>query len=566
MTSAPIFCRKNFLRPAVVLFFYLFFSITSLCQLKSNSLQRSPSDKVFHSLNTQTCNGSLGDPIVNVTFGSGPNFGSPLNTGVTNLQYLASECPNDGQYTIANYTGNCWNNTWFSITDHTSDPNGYFMLINASYQPSDFYVQTINGLCSGTTYQFSAWILNIMKTLNAISPNITFSIEKTDGTVIQSYNTGTIAQTSAPLWQQYGFYFSTPIGVSSVVIRMKNNAPGGIGNDLALDDIQFRPAGPLTNVAIQNMPGDSVNICNSSLTLSANIESCYLSNEYQWQVSVNNGSWNDIVGATTTSYTIPVQPAAKYKYRLLVAQSGNIQTATCRVNSNVITVVVVPDAVVQNVNAGICIGRTYTLPSGTVVNAAGYYQDTVRYPFGCDSLISFVNLHTAYPPTIQISKSNDVTCSLGLSQLQATGGESYSWSPAATLDNPNIANPVATPAATTMYHVTVTNSDGCSNEDSILVNVTIDLSNAVLMPNAFTPNGDGLNDCFGVKHVGQISNLQFSIYNRWGERVFYATNPSQCWDGTYKGKKLKADVFVYELSATTFCGKVFRKGTVLLIR
>src|SRR5579875_1541719 len=389
MTSAPIFFGKNVLRAAVVLFFYLLLSASSLCQSKSNSVQKTPSDKIFHSLNSQSCNGSLGDPIVNVTFGAGPNFGSPLNAGITNLQYLASECPNDGQYTIANYTSGCWNNSWFTITDHTGDPNGYFMLINASYQPSDFYVQTISGLCSGTTYQFSAWILNIMKTLNAISPNITFSIEKTDGTIIQSYNTGTIAQNTSPIWQQYGFYFSLPAGVSSLVIRMKNNAPGGIGNDLALDDIQFRPAGPLTNVTIQNMQGDSVNVCNSSLTLSANIESCYLSNEYQWQVSVNNGSWNDIAGATTTSYTVPVQPAGNYKYRLLVAQSGNIQTTTCRVNSNVITVVVVPDVIVQNVNAGICVGSTYTLPSGTVVNSAGAYQDTVRYPFGCDSLISF---------------------------------------------------------------------------------------------------------------------------------------------------------------------------------
>ena len=64
------------------------------------------------------------------------------------------------------------------------------------------------------------------------------------------------------------------------------------------------------------------------------------------------------------------------------------------------------------------------------------------------------------------------------------------------------------------------------------------------MPNAFTPNNDGINDCFGLKYWGNVTKLDFSIYNRFGERIFYTTDPAKCWDGRYKGvlhKVIKAD-------------------------
>jgi gliding motility-associated-like protein len=128
-------------------------------------------------------------------------------------------------------------------------------------------------------------------------------------------------------------------------------------------------------------------------------------------------------------------------------------------------------------------------------------------------------------------------------------------------------NPVASPATTTVYHVVVTTKLGCFGEDSIAVNVSADIAkNGIQIPNAFTPNGDGLNDCFGVKFLGSISNLKLSVYDRWGNRVFYTTNPNQCWDGRYKDRDLGSGIFIYHVSATTLCGNVEKKGTVTLIR
>jgi gliding motility-associated-like protein len=134
------------------------------------------------------------------------------------------------------------------------------------------------------------------------------------------------------------------------------------------------------------------------------------------------------------------------------------------------------------------------------------------------------------------------------------------------LNNPEIANPVASPPATTIYTVTGTDVNGCSNTDTAIVKVDFDKNALYLLPNSFTPNGDGINDCFGIRYWGFVQKLDFSIYNRFGEMVFHTADPNACWDGTYKGHLQEPAVFVYVIRATTICGEVDRKGTVTLLR
>src|SRR5947209_5382879 len=191
-------------------------------------------------------------------------------------------------YTIINKTLGCFGPTWHSIyQDHTGDQNGYFMLVNASFEPSDFYIQKVDGLCGNTTYEFAAWVLNMCLTEDRIKPNLTFRIEKTDGTLLQSFDTGDIGITQGIIWKQFGFYFTTPVNTSSVVIRITNNAPGGIGNDLALDDITFRPCGAKITASV-NGGNNSVDYCEglaSAISLSASISSGYNNPVFQWQSS-----------------------------------------------------------------------------------------------------------------------------------------------------------------------------------------------------------------------------------------------------------------------------------------
>ncbi|MDP4263889.1 MAG: gliding motility-associated C-terminal domain-containing protein [Bacteroidota bacterium] len=87
-----------------------------------------------------------------------------------------------------------------------------------------------------------------------------------------------------------------------------------------------------------------------------------------------------------------------------------------------------------------------------------------------------------------------------------------------------------------------------------------------LIPNAFTPNNDGLNDCYGLKQWPYASSFEMSIFNRWGGLIFKTTDMFACWDGKFKGKDQPVGVYVYMIRATTSCGPVFKKGTFALIR
>ncbi|MBN9380251.1 MAG: gliding motility-associated C-terminal domain-containing protein [Chitinophagaceae bacterium] len=170
-------------------------------------------------------------------------------------------------------------------------------------------------------------------------------------------------------------------------------------------------------------------------------------------------------------------------------------------------------------------------------------------------------------PEVTISKSNDIDCIYGEARLTATGGVSYTWYPATTLDNPYKSDPVARTDTSTWYYVLVAGMNGCSILDSIPLYATKGGGNIGFpVANAFTPNGDGHNDCFGIKYWGYVGDFEMTIFNRWGQKVYGSKNPSGCWDGTFNGQPQPAGVYVYYIRAHALCGDAARKGTVTLIR
>ncbi|HMH24753.1 MAG TPA: gliding motility-associated C-terminal domain-containing protein [Puia sp.] len=299
----------------------------------------------------QLCTGSLGDPVVNITFGAGGNPGPQLKTAATGYVYATDRCPQDGTYTLVNSSSNCFPPSWHTVSsDHTGNPGGYFMLVNASFQPSDFYLDTVRNLCGGTTYEFAAWVLNMMQPSqncpnNGIRPNITFSIETTKGVSLGNYTTGDIGVTSFTVWNQYGLYFTTPPDVSDIVLRMTNNAPGGCGNDLGLDDITFRPCGPAVSAEINGAGGaDLISMCQDDLSVhdfSATVSAGFNAPAYQWQLSMDSGAaWTDIPGETSTTFSRRPTSPGMYEYRLTVGASANIGLPACRVSSNILKILV----------------------------------------------------------------------------------------------------------------------------------------------------------------------------------------------------------------------------------
>ena len=195
------------------------------------------------------------------------------------------------------------------------------------------------------------------------------------------------------------------------------------------------------------------------------------------------------------------------------------------------------------------------------------YEVTIREST-CGNSATLQTRVTVLPlPVITVTSSNDIDCSYDRSRLDATGARTYSWTPSATLSNASVHNPVAMPRVTTTYIVAGTDRSGCTGYDSITVKVDNSNKGGYLMPNAFTPNNDGLNDCYGIKFWGIVDNIEFSVFDRWGVRVFYSKERDACWDGTYKGEKQPAGVYVYMIKASTNCETpVFRKGTFVLVR
>ena len=623
----------------------------------------------------QLCQGSLGDPLVNISFGAGNNPGPPLSAAATGYQYVANDCPNDGFYTVRNNTTSCFGNTWHSLTtDHTGNGNGYFMLVNASIQPSAFYVDTVRGLCGNSTYEFAAWIMNVILPSscngNTNQPNLTFTIERTNGVVLQTYNSGNIAALNTPVWKQYGFFFTTPAAGADIVLRIVNNAPGGCGNDLALDDITFRPCGPQLTPTISGQPTTTSQICTGtarSITFNCSVSPGFVNPVFQWQQRFNASAWTDIPLANSLNYVanFPASSAiGNYEFRLAVAEAGNLGSPQCRISSSIISIVVnaLPVAVASN-NGPACVKGTATLTaiggsqyawtgpnaysssldvaniSNIQPSQAGIYNVVVTNAAGCKSNAN--TLVTVNPaPTAAVGAVKLVICLGDSVQMNASGGIGYEWLPAAGLSNSLIANPKASPALTTRYMLVASNTFGCKDTaftevevftkaianagpDKIIIGggtatltasitgayqsfawtpaaafslpqtlqpivkptgdaiyrltvqskngcgssfdeVAVKLYKGIYIPNAFTPNNDGLNDLWNIPALDAYPDFELFVFNRYGELVFKNSQTNKPWDGRFKSDPLPAGSYVYLIKLNVNNQQL--KGTVTLIR
>ncbi|HEY6062604.1 MAG TPA: PKD domain-containing protein [Chitinophagaceae bacterium] len=179
-----------------------------------------------------------------------------------------------------------------------------------------------------------------------------------------------------------------------------------------------------------------------------------------------------------------------------------------------------------------------------------------------DSLTKIVTM-----PSLPVTISADQTIFIGQKiQLFINGtGNTYQWSPATALSNTTVARPFASPVQDITYKAIVINNNGCSGEDSVRITVA-DL-NGIYVPTAFTPNNDGKNDdikpVFGLK----FTLKEFSIFDRWGERVFTTSTRNEGWTGKINGIEQNSGVYVWILRYVDDKRKtVEKKGTLMLLR
>jgi len=456
----------------------------------------------------QVCTGSLGNPIVDIDFGKGL---SSIGSSISETSYLFKDgTPGDGEYTIVKTTAGL-NVGWHQniVSRKSNDNDGYFMVVNADYVKGVFYEKVIN-VCPNTTYAFAAYLINILRnpSNDTIRPNIKFTIEYNSNTI--SILTGDISESNATNWIQYGTLFTTPPGTSSVRLKMTNENPGGNGNDLAIDDITFSPCGPVITPSIDGE--ESTKICEGqtqSFQLSATVSSGYTAPKYQWQ-ELNDNIWTNITGKTSLNTNVQIKNAVSgtYQYRLFVTEDGNVGSINCGVFSAPILVNVIDNA---KANAG----EDKKILAGQSVALNG--------------------------------------------KATGDGTLTYAWSPTTYLDDPSKLNPIATPPTDITYTLTVTSACNVTTDE-----VFVKVYPKIEIPNAFSPNSDGVNDTWNVSAAIAFPNPQLKIFNRNGQILYESKGAFKPWDGKFNGHDLPVAAYYY----TLFLNEDFKPftGWILLTR
>jgi len=190
-------------------------------------------------------------------------------------------------------------------------------------------------------------------------------------------------------------------------------------------------------------------------------------------------------------------------------------------------------------------------------------QDTLRDACGYDSVIVIYTPVLVNGPFADRPKADTIFVGQTIT-LHSNGNGTITWSSHASLSCNDCPDPVASPTTTTVYTATNSLPNGCQVSDKFTVVVLTDA--VVMTPNAFTPNGDGLNDYFGP--IGKVPDgFRLQIFNRNGEMVFNGSSISQRWDGVYQGVRQPASVFIYMIEYKDLQNRPHQqKGTLTLIR
>jgi trimeric autotransporter adhesin len=487
-----------------------------------------PLDTIMVYANTGICSNTVGGNAILTefggTFGSGkaknrvPSTSVPLNYAYA---LFGANMPNDYYYGVSNNTStggggytasNAWPipdgsapshrvfSVWDIIGDHTgaavpsagnppadttkTSTGGYMVVINSAYRTDTAFLDTVRNLCPNTYYQYTAWFRNICShcgcdsnghgpttvgyiptapgDTSGVHPNMTFNINGYD-----YYTTGDIPYTGT--WVQKGLTYLTGPAETQMIISVRNNAPGGGGNDWAIDDINVATCTP--NLTL--LPSPNVNVCIGNVVNMSAVVTSYFANytSWTWEKSTDNGvTW----GPTGVSGTgIPVLVAGQYQYtatypsflsdsstnknmfRIKVASTiSNLTNASCSFAAATTILVYVN-------NCGFVLSTKIKTFDGKAVNQYGSLNWTTENEVPG---ISYV-----------VEKSTDGISFLPIGTLQAiadaSGQGAYSFTDNQTLSGPAYYRIRLTDGTNSRYSSTVSlNSNGLPFEVRSIVN------------------------------------------------------------------------------------------------
>lgn len=209
---------------------------------------------------------------------------------------------------------------------------------------------------------------------------------------------------------------------------------------------------------------------------------------------------------------------------------------------------------------------TAHIPDFYAIGTYVYTLTATLATYNC-STSHVITIHSVLPQQLA-NLTADATIPVGHSiQLNADSELYYTWTPNdGSLSNNNISNPIASPLVTTTYTVYGMDMYGC--RDTGFVTIHVDSSATEFIPSGFSPNGDGHNDVFRPVGIKFQKLLEFRVYNRWGQQVFFSNSAEKGWDGTFNGEPQDLGTYFYSIvvARVGYAENYVYKGEITLVR
>ena len=358
-------------------------------------------------------------------------------------------------------------------------------------------------------------------------------------------------------------------GTESFKIRISYGACGAVTSVIA-DSIMIDIRDQFTATSVVNA---ATCAANGSVTVSVPAGSGF----GPYQYAINGGTFqasNTLNNLATGTYLVTVTESGGcvHNFPVTVGLTNDLplvvlpsDTAVCvgaRFTPRVITNTAGNPSYAWSPSFGLS-SSTQAQPQITAQNNAQYILTATLGP-----CVRKDTLNLTVFPGPQVSAGPDLTIISGDQiQLQATApnpqGNTYLYTPATSLSSATVLNPLASPTQTTTYTLTATTAQGCVSTDQVVVTVL----NCVEPMNAFTPNGDGVNDFWLVNRSGCFRTATVEVFNRYGHRVYRSDNYSNNWNGTFEGKPVPDGTYYYIVRYQLVNGQPREyKGNVTILR
>jgi gliding motility-associated-like protein len=460
------------------------------------------------------------------------------------------------------------------LNDNSSDPD---IVVNKN---GTYYISANNGYCTDTdssVIQFNT------------PPKVSFTLGETKScapATVKIDNNST--QTDYFRWNfGNGVFDSVNFEPTFVLENVGNYIVQLIVSDTACDIVDTALAEISVYPTISISQNENYNLC-KSIPIEFKPVFSGNPNKFIWS---SYATFEDTLNQDLTLAGILVNDPQEGYYYLKASNDGCFQKDSVRVE-------IISSALSLNSSNSVCLGETTTVtatnsnpsitfsynwsPNSIIINSTNtssaivkptksqYIYLTATSSNGCyiqDSI--FINVSTIDSTLVSAtaSKYNVAAGTVVLLSGLPNGLSSYSWSPSLGLSTPNAQTTNAVVEENTIYTLTVSNGI-CSKSDTAEVKVFQLICNGeqLFVPNSFSPNGDNHNDKLYLRGHN-IEKMIFRIFDRWGEMVFETTDQSIGWDGTFRGKKLDPDVYVYYADITCIGGlNEIVKGNVTLMK